>query len=495
MGGKLQFQFDFARPGQDQRRKTQSQRILVLADCSGQQPDKPGLSARQPRPVDAEHLDGLLAKLAPQLRLALEDGGGELSIEFGKLDDFHPDALYQRLAAFQPMRELRGRLANPSTYAEAAEALKHGRLASPSAPSPAPAHPETRTEDGSLLEQLLGAPSHIGEPPRKPAADPAQNLIQRLVAPHLGSSVDLGQQKQFFSAVDAASTELMGRILHHPRFQSLEATWRGIAWLAENLEDAGEVAAYLLDVSYAELCQDWLEAGGKLENTAICRLLAESSLAVPGNAAWSLVVGDYPFGEDVDSLGLLAALGALSGQCGGSFIAEANPKLLGCASLAASPDAAGWTQAPADVAQAWQALRQSPVASSIGLALPRLMLRRPYGKKSDPVDSFDFEELPPRPAHEHYLWGNPAFACAALAAQSWLGDDGETANTLEGLPYHVYDDGSGLAVKPCAEAYLNEKTAYAILDSGIMPLISVRNQNHALIPRLQSIAQPPTALV
>lgn len=498
MVGRLQFQFDFAQSGQVRRRKAQSQRILVLADCSGQNPDKPDLIARQPLPVDVDRLDGLLARLAPQLRIALEDeGGGEHAIEFGKLDDFHPDALYRRLGVFQQMRELRGRLANPSTYAAAAETLKRGLLASPSVSSPKedPAPPETGMDGGSLLDQLLGVPTHAKESRRKPPVDTVQNLIQRLVEPHLVGSVDLGQQKQFFSAVDAASTELMNRILHHPRFQALEATWRGIAWLAGNLEDGEGVAAYLLDVSYDELYQDLLEADGNLGNTATYRLLTESSLAVPGNEAWSLVVGDYPFGEDVDSLSLLAALGALSGQCGGSYIAGASPKLLGCASLAASPDASEWTRPAGDVGQAWQALRQSPVASSIGLALPRFMLRQPYGKKSDPLDSFDFEELPPRPAYGHYLWGNPAFACAALAARSWLDDGCETANAIEGLPYHVYDDGSGLAIKPCAEVYLNEKSAYVILDAGIMPLMSVRNQNHVIIPRLQSIAKPPTAIV
>ena len=43
----------------------------------------------------------------------------------------------------------------------------------------------------------------------------------------------------------------------------------------------------------------------------------------------------------------------------------------------------------------------------------------PYGKKTSPLESFDFEEFPDTPVHEDYLWGNPAFAVALLLAQSF----------------------------------------------------------------------------
>jgi type VI secretion system protein ImpC len=41
-------------------------------------------------------------------------------------------------------------------------------------------------------------------------------------------------------------------------------------------------------------------------------------------------------------------------------------------------------------AQRWQALRHSSAAPWLGLALPRLLMRLPYGPDTDAVDGFDF---------------------------------------------------------------------------------------------------------
>src|SRR5215472_4926358 len=94
--------------------------------------------------------------------------------------------------------------------------------------------------------------------------------------------------------------------------------------------------------------------------------------------------------------------------------------------------------------RAWGALRKLPEASYAGLALPRFLLRLPYGKETDPAELFDFEEMPQSTAHEDYLWGNPAFVCAALLAQAfskegWRMRPG-TIRQIDGLPLHAYQE-------------------------------------------------------
>ena len=72
-----------------------------------------------------------------------------------------------------------------------------------------------------------------------------------------------------------------------------------------------------------------------------------------------------------------------------------------------------------EAAQAWQALRNLPEAAYIGLALPRFLLRLPYGADTEPVEAFDFEEMSSPFDHESFLWGNPGFACALLLGQAF----------------------------------------------------------------------------
>lgn len=132
------------------------------------------------------------------------------------------------------------------------------------------------------------------------------------------------------------------------------------------------------------------------------------------------------------------------------------------------------------------------------MALPRFLLRLPYGKKTDPIESFDFEEMPEAPAHEDYLWGNPAFAWAVLLAQSfreygWEMRPGLHAQ-IDGLPLHVYEHDGESELKPCAEALLTEEAAAHVLDNGPMPLVSLKGRDAAQLVRFQSIAEPLRSL-
>ena len=55
-------------------------------------------------------------------------------------------------------------------------------------------------------------------------------------------------------------------------------------------------------------------------------------------------------------------------------------------------------------------------------------------------------------------------------------------------------DAGNVQAQPVAEVELSERTAMAMLDRGVMPLCSIRNQNAARLLRFQSIADPPTGL-
>ena len=178
------------------------------------------------------------------------------------------------------------------------------------------------------------------------------------------------------------------------------------------------------------------------------------------------------------------------------FLGGARPEILGCSTTAELADARYWSSA-ADGSTLWQSLRTSAVADRIGLALPRVLARLPYGEETEEIDSFHFEEMPQR-NHEDYLWANPAFACGRLLAESftlhaWDMEPGSHVD-LGYLPAHHYNEDGESRLQPCAELLLSESTMVAMLDQGLMPLVSYRNQNTAVLGRFQSIASPLQAL-
>ena len=462
-------------------------RILVLGDFSGDNArarasSQTPLANRHPIPVDRDCVDDVIAQIAPAI--VLERGSGEdVTVPITSIDDFHPDHLYDTLPLFRSLRAMRARLANPATFADAARELTSGDRA-------AGASPETRAPaPGHVLDAILGEPI----PADEPSDDPLQVLIRRAIEPYLVPAAD-PRQDALLAQVDRAIANAMRGVLHTRSFQALEAAWRSVWMLTRRLETDDHLEIDLLDVSAAELVSD-LGADGTSDGSVLRRIIVDGSIGAPGAQPWSLLVGAFTFGWDDADLVVLSRLGTIARAAGAPFLAGAAPRLAGASAFDRSSDASEWsTRAIA----AWDALRASPEAAFIGLAAPRFLGRLSYGADGEECDRFDFEELGAPYEHREFLWANAAFACALLLAQSfsaagWRMRPG-SRRELTGLPYVLLRQNGDVQPKPCAEVLLTERSSNRMLERGIMPLASLKDQDAALLVRFQSIAQPATAL-
>ncbi len=59
-----------------------------------------------------------------------------------------------------------------------------------------------------------------------------------------------------------------------------------------------------------------------------------------------------------------------------------------------------------------------------------------------------------------------------------------------GLPIHISSKDGVACVVPCAEVLLSERAAEIILDGGLMPMLSLRDQDVVRLGRFQSISHP-----
>jgi type VI secretion system protein ImpC len=398
-------------------------RILVLGDFSGRanRGVHADLAGRRPTLVDLDNFEGVMEAMQPAL--LLKEHVPHVALRFRELDDFHPDHIYRTAEIFQRLADLE---------------YQSPRVGSPPAPVPAGA---------GLLDSILEQADDAPVPAVEEAGDLAA-FIKKAMAPHLEARPDAGKV-QWEARKEAALGEQMRAILHHSDFQTLEAAWRAVWMLVQRLGD--DVKIYLLDATLGELLAD---------PSALEKLLTGP------RDPWSLLVGNFVFGESERDARRLEALGLLANAAGAPFIAEGEP-----------PSA----EVPPDY---WRQLRQSPIARWIGLALPRFLLRVPYGKATSPVEAFAFEEMKGS-VHAEYLWGNPAFCCAYL-----LGLGPGKHRQIDELPLHTYRSGGESVNQPCAEMLLSEKDAEFLMECGYMPLASLKDQNAALLVRFQSIADP-----
>ncbi|HYP28074.1 MAG TPA: type VI secretion system contractile sheath large subunit [Blastocatellia bacterium] len=482
-------------------------RVVILGDFTGRANRPPaargaGLARRAPVEIDRDNFDDVMSKLSVELTLPIpDDDGSRFTIRFRELEDFHPDSLLEKVELFQALRRKRKELKDPRTFSEAASEMRGWADAQPDSQTTRPPRPAPAADaqpGGNLLDQILQKADEGGPDAAPPQTfDDLQSMLRKVVKPYLVSG-DEGEQKRLVARIDEAIGDLMRAILSHPDFKALEAGWRALYFLARNLETGSDLKLYLLDASKAELAED-LASSDDLTRAGLYGLLVEQAVNTPGADPWSLIVGDYRFGPTREEAETLGRMARIARQAGAPFISGASPLVCGWDSFAEPPDPReSKSNTEDDDASSWAALRRLDAAEYVGLALPRFLLRLPYGAETEPVTQFDFEEMPGAPSHEDYLWGNPAYACAYLMARAFeeYGWDFKPGviRDIENLPLHTYEEGGQHKAKPCAETLMTERAAESIIERGIMALASIKDRDAVRLLRFQSISDPPSPL-
>jgi type VI secretion system protein ImpC len=478
--------------------------VAVLADFSGRGnrglcETGPSIAARRRISVDVDNLDSLPMNLDAELHIPLGGKDGpRITVRFNELDDFHPDKIFDRLEVFQKLKTTRKLLQDPATFTEAASQVRSwatGRKEEArSNDEPAKSSQAQKETDVDTIERLLGKKTS-GEPTSASASRSVdiEALIHEVVKPYIVPAPD-PQQAELVAQVDQAISGQMRAILHYPDFQELEAAWRMLQFLVSQVETDETLKLYLIDVSKAELAAD-LASTDQIQSTGAYHLLVGQS----GTEPYAVLVGGYAIKQTAEDIKLLRRLGLVAQAAGAPLLTAADSHFAGCPSIAATPDPDDWRwQANTSAIPLWQKLRHSHEATYIGLVLPRFLLRLPYGKDTDPIEQFDFEEFSPFAGHEQYLWGNSAALCACLLAGAFREFGWSLSNGLRcdlaGIPMHIYKSDGEKHVTPCAETILTERAMEVLIDRGLIPVLSIKGRDTVRVPRFQSIAEPPAPL-
>jgi type VI secretion system protein ImpC len=457
-------------------------RSLVLASLSGSGagPDE-RLVARR---VSAENFDARIADLKARVELNV-DGKTPIHEEifFRALDDFHPDHLLNEVDKLQDLLDLSRRLDNQLTEKQAL--LESDRLFGPAPAAAASAAALTASappqEDREqLFARLLG--QRPGGETHNPAKQKVQSLIREALGPVTDQPPSSSAQQRREDVLDMLAG-LLRAVLTQPDLRNLERAWRSVHWLVSRLDD-DQAEVYVADLPKESLRHQLHAHTGNLEASPLYALLSDRTQT----AKWDLIVADYTFHLDREDLVLLATVGAIAARIEAPLLTHGDLSLCGCRSPAEAERPWDWTIQDSDLSQLWTEVRQHPAAQWLGVATPRFLLRQPFGKYTDPIDSFPFEELPVRPDKERFLWGNPAFACAhGMAAASTTGARQwplASATHVTDLPVPVYEDGSGQAVQPPLELLLTERSMAAIERGGLIAFAGGMNADYIAASRI-----------
>ena len=472
------------RPAPEDLRRT-GFRMAIFGDFTGRAArglieTGDALAARRAIPLDVDTVEEVIEGFATDLVLPVGPDGAGIRVSLKELDALHPDELFDNVEIFAGISGLRQRLKSASLAPAALDQLRkwgeaHGqRLAPPrrkSAGSSVPANLKL-----GAFQQLIGDSGG-----RLTQASPIDDMVARIIGPHVVEAPN-PDAAAMLTAVDDALSSAMRLILHHPEFQSVEALWRSLDFLARRIETDTKLTIDLYDVSAEELAVD-LAAGDDLSESGLLKLLADRPLGEEGPGGYSALFGLYTFEETPPHAELLARVAQVAAHVDAPFFTAISPGFL---------DVAKEDRHPL-VAKAWDTLRGLPEAAYLGIASPRFLLRRPYGQRTEPVDAFDFEEFTESEGLSGMLWANPVLLVAVLLGAGWSKHGKEmslgSVMSINDIPFHFVRDRHGDQVAlPHTERNLTTSKVRDVVTRGFQPVLSIRGRDEIRLGSFQSLA-------
>ncbi|MEO8428819.1 MAG: type VI secretion system contractile sheath large subunit [Verrucomicrobiota bacterium] len=464
-------------------KKTGRFRLALLGDFSartnrGLLDTGASLASRKPLKVDCDNLDATLKRFGVKLRLPIGADGVVVEVAVNAIDDLHPDQLYTSLPIFSELSGLRHRLKTPSTFAKAAKEVQAWAGIKLSRPRSVRARSAAIPVNGKLSDfaRLIGAPTV----PAKAAVSIA-DMLKQVVGPYIVPAKD-PRQDPLVAMVDSALAATMRSVLHHPDFQAFEALWRSADLLVRRLETDETLQIVLYDLTAEEIAAD-LSTADALEESGLYKLLVEQPALDATQGPFAVIVGNYLFEQTPPHAELLGRIAKIVAQTQTAFIAAVGTSCL--------------ETKPADlhplIRQSWDALAEMPEAGYVGLVVPRFMLRMPYGRRTDPVESFNFEEFTPQAGLSGMLWGNSAVIAGLLLGATFRREGAKmkpgSVLTLGEMPFYYYTDADGdQTALPCTERMLSSKVAEMVRRHRFMPMLSIKGRPEVRLGGFASLA-------
>ncbi|MDQ3996375.1 MAG: type VI secretion system contractile sheath large subunit [Gemmatimonadota bacterium] len=358
----------------------------------------------------------------------------------------------------------------------------------------------TESTELGLLDRIVDQ----GRLGREPAArERGRDLVRNFVSEVLRGTVTIAPDTEAMinariAQIDELLSAQLNEIMHHPEFQRLEATWRGLFYLLSNTETSTSLKIKVFNVNKKDLLKD-LQKASEFDQSALFKKVYEEEFGVFGGAPFGALIGDYEFGKGGQDMELLEKIASVAAAAHAPFVAGTSPEMFNLESFTQLDQ-------PRDLAKIfdtteyakWKSFRQSEDSRYVALTAPRVLIRQPYGMATVPVEAFNYEEQVDGTDHSKYLWANAAWALGARITQSfalygWTATirGVESGGLVEGLPVHNFRTESGdLAMKCPTEVPISDRREKELADLGFVSLVHQKGTDKACFFSVQSAQKP-----
>lgn len=295
--------------------------------------------------------------------------------------------------------------------------------------------------------------------------------------------------------IDQMVNSQLNEIIHHDTFKQVESAWRSLGDLILNTNFRADVMIDILDVSKAELFEDFEGNAVDITGSALFKKIYVAEYDQYGGKPFGSIVGLYDFDHTPQDEFWLTTMGKVAAASHAPFIGSVSPRFFGCDSieeLAGIKDLEGLMNHPKY--GSWNKLRDSEVAAYLGLTLPKYILRLPYDPVTNPTGNLPFKEEVCGDDHSDYLWGSSAILFAQNMVRSfeqsgWCqylrGPKG--GGLVSGLPVHTFNIRGEEEIKIPVEMAIPDYRELEFANAGFIPLIYRKGTADAAFFSAQSL--------
>lgn len=532
-------------------------KLLTLGDFSNGKEDRP-LSEREKININKNNFNSVLAEFNPEINLTVQNtlaGEGteeSIMLNFADMKDFEPEQVARQIPQLRAMlamrnllRDLKSNLLDNATFRKELEKILKDPALSQELRDEMSAlarnkrrvlfngltgnmlmsvNTETASAQGqtavlekegvyaSLFEKINLTPASrlgdindflddaaLSDAPAgerltaamqvfmdciRKAGQPVEKLDKTLIDHHIAE-------------LDYQISRQLDAIMHHEAFQKVESLWRGLKQLVDSTDYSQNVKTEILDVSKDDLRQDFEDAPELIQSGLYWHTYT-AEYDTPGGEPIGSVISAYEFDASPQDVALLRNISNVSAAAHMPFIGAVGPAFFlkdSMEEVAAIKDIGNYFDRAEYIK--WKSFRDTDDARYIGLVMPRVLGRLPYGPDTVPVRSFNYVEQVKGPDHEKYLWTSASFSFAANMVKSFINNGWcvqirgpQAGGAVKDLPIHLYDLGTGNQVKIPSEVMIPETREFEFAGLGFIPLSFYKNRDYACFFSANSAQKP-----
>ena len=351
-------------------------------------------------------------------------------------------------------------------------------------------------EEVGLLDQILTQGRLARDEFQK---EQAKDMIGEFVNQVMSGELTLSKNMDVsinarIAEIDRLLSAQMNEIMHNEEFQKLEGSWRGLHHLVKNSLTGTQLKIRVISVTKKELLKDF-ERALEFDQSNLFKKIYEEEYGTFGGAPYGALIGDYEFGNHPQDMALLTSLSGVAAAAHAPFISAASADMFGWDTFSEMTEVRDISKIfDRTEYMKWRSFRESEDSRYVGLTLPHVLGREPYGEATKPTESFRFEEDVDGTDHKKYLWSNAAYAMGtrlteAFSMHSWCvairGVEG--GGLVDQLPTHTFQTDEGeIAMKCPTEVAITDRREKEFSDNGFIPLVHCKNTDYAAFFATQS---------